>query len=219
MAAKSPRAFPNLTVLSHPLIQHKLTILRDKRTSTRDFKQLVNEIAMLMAYEVTKDLPLEPVEIETPLEKMSGSQVAGKKLTLVPILRAGLGMVEGISQLIPSARVGHIGLYRNHDTLQPVDYYFKIPSGEADRAFFLLDPMLATGGSAVAAVTALVRAGAPVQRIRFMCLVCAPEGVQAMLDAHPKVPVYTASLDRELNSKGYILPGLGDAGDRLFGTR
>jgi len=179
----------------------------------------VNEIAMLMAYEVTKDLPLEPVEIETPLEKTQGSQVAGKKLTLVPILRAGLGMVEGISQLIPSARVGHIGLYRNHDTLQPVDYYFKIPSGEADRAFFLLDPMLATGGSAVAAVSALARAGAPLQRIRFMCLVSAPEGVKAMLAAHPTVPVYTASLDRELNSKGYILPGLGDAGDRLFGTR
>ncbi len=211
------REFPNLTVLSHPLIQHKLTILRDKRTSTRDFKQLVNEIAMLMAYEVTKDLPLEPVEIETPLEKMTGRQVAGKKLTLVPILRAGLGMVEGISQLIPSARVGHIGLYRDHSTLQPVDYYFKIPSGEADRAFFLLDPMLATGGSAVAAVSALERAGA--QRIRFLCLVSAPEGVKAMLDAHPKVPIYTASLDRQLNSKGYILPGLGDAGDRLFGTR
>ena len=219
MARAAAQPFPNLTVLSHPLIQHKLTILRDKRTSTRDFKQLVNEIAMLMAYEVTKDLPLEPVEIETPLEKMNGSQVAGKKLTLVPILRAGLGMVEGISQLIPSARVGHIGLYRNHDTLQPVDYYFKIPSGEADRAFFLLDPMLATGGSAVAAVSALVRAGAPVQRVRFMCLVAAPEGVRAMADAHPQVPVYTASLDRELNSKGYILPGLGDAGDRLFGTR
>src|ERR1700758_1612243 len=172
------RQFPNLTVLSHPLIQHKLTILRDKRTSTRDFKQLVNEIAMLMAYEVTKDLPLEPVEIETPLEKTTGSQVAGKKLTLVPILRAGLGMVEGISQLIPSARVGHIGLYRDHATLQPVDYYFKIPSGEADRAFFLLDPMLATGGSAVAAVTALKQAGAT--RIRFLCLVAAPEGVRAL---------------------------------------
>jgi len=215
----SPQQFPNLTVLSHPLIQHKLTILRDKRTSTRDFKLLVNEIAMLMAYEVTKDLPLESVDIETPLEKAAGSQVAGKKLTLVPILRAGLGMVEGISQLIPSARVGHIGLYRNHDTLQPVDYYFKIPSGEADRSFFLLDPMLATGGSAVAAVNALTRAGAPVQRIRFLCLVCAPEGVTAMLDAHPQVPVYTAALDRELNAKGYILPGLGDAGDRLFGTR
>ena len=160
MASASTRDFPNLTVLSHPLIQHKLTILRDKRTSTRDFKQLVNEIATLMAYEVTKDLPLEAVEIETPLERTTGSQVAGKKLTLVPILRAGLGMVEGISQLIPSARVGHIGLYRDHSTLQPVDYYFKIPSGEADRAFFLLDPMLATGGSAVAAVSALTAATA-----------------------------------------------------------
>lgn len=219
MARGTPPQFPNLTVLSHPLIQHKLTILRDKRTSTRDFKLLVNEIAMLMAYEVTKDLPLESVEIETPLEKTAGSQVAGKKLTLVPILRAGLGMVEGISQLIPSARVGHIGLYRNHDTLQPVDYYFKIPSGEADRSFFLLDPMLATGGSAVAAVTALTRAGASLQRIRFLCLVSAPEGIKAMLEAHPMVPIYTAALDRELNAKGYILPGLGDAGDRLFGTR
>src|SRR6266550_2897016 len=209
MASVSSRDFPNLTVLSHPLIQHKLSILRDKRTSTRDFKQLVNEIAMLMAYEVTKDLPLEPVEIETPLEKMTGSQVAGKKLTLVPILRAGLGMVEGISQLIPSARVGHIGLYRNHDTLQPVDYYFKIPSGEADRAFFLLDPMLATGGSAVDAVAALKHAGA--KRIRFLCIVAAPPGVQALYRAHPDVPVYAAALDRELNAKGYILPGLGDA--------
>jgi uracil phosphoribosyltransferase len=209
--------FANLTVLAHPLIQHKVTLLRDRRTTTRDFKQLVNEIAMLMAYEVTKDLPLEPVEIDTPLERMQGQQVAGKKLTLVPILRAGLGMVEGIAQLIPSARVGHIGLYRDHDTLEPVDYYFKIPSGEHDRDFFVLDPMLATGGSAVAAVTALKRAGA--QRIRFLCLVSAPAGVRRMLDAHPEVPVYTAALDRALNDKGYILPGLGDAGDRLFGTR
>lgn len=209
--------YPNLTVLSHPLIQHKLTILRDKRTSTRDFKQLVNEIAMLMAYEVTQDIALEPIEIETPLEHATGVQVAGKKLTLVPILRAGLGMVEGISQLIPSARVGHIGLYRDHETLQPVDYYFKIPSGEQDRAFFVLDPMLATGGSAVAAVTALKKAGAA--RIRFLCLVAAPAGVRALGAAHPDVPVYTAALDRTLNEKGYILPGLGDAGDRLFGTR
>jgi uracil phosphoribosyltransferase len=207
--------FANLTVLAHPLIQHKITLLRDKRTPTRDFKQLVNEIAMLMAYEVTKDLPVEPVEIETPLERTQGHQVAGKKLTLVPILRAGLGMVEGIAQLIPSARVA-IGLYRSRQ-LEPVDYYFKIPSGEHDRDFFVLDPMLATGGSAVAAVTALKRAGA--QRIRFLCLVSAPDGVRRMLDAHPDVPVYTAALDRALNDKGYILPGLGDAGDRLFGTR
>jgi len=211
------QTFPNLTILRHPLIQHKLTLLRDKRTSTRDFKLLASEIAMLMAYEVTKDLPLEPIEIDTPLERTTGAQVAGKKLTLVPILRAGLGMVEGIAQLIPSARVGHIGLYRDHDTLQPVDYYFKIPAGEQSRDFFVLDPMLATGGSAVAAVAALKKAGA--SRIRFLCLVAAPPGVQAMLSAHPDVPVFTAALDRQLNDKGYILPGLGDAGDRLFGTR
>ncbi|HEX6090583.1 MAG TPA: uracil phosphoribosyltransferase [Gemmatimonadales bacterium] len=210
-------SLPNLTVLAHPLIQHKLTLLRDRETTTRDFKQLVNEIAMLMAYEVTKDLALEPVEIETPLERMTGRQVAGKKLTLVPILRAGLGMVDGVAQLIPSARVGHIGLYRDHDSLQPVDYYFKIPSDEMERDFFILDPMLATGGSAVAAVGALKRAGA--KRIRFLCLVAAPEGVRRLHDAHPDVPVFAAALDRELDARGYILPGLGDAGDRLFGTR
>lgn len=209
--------FPNLTVLTHPLIQHKLTLLRDRETTTRDFKQLVSEMAMLMGYEVTKDLPTEPVEIDTPLERMTGTQVSGKKLTLVPILRAGLGMVEGVAQLIPSARVGHIGLYRDHDSLKPVDYYFKIPGDEVERDFIVLDPMLATGGSAVAAVTALKEAGA--RRIRFLCLVAAPAGVQRMLEAHPEVPVYTAALDRELNQKGYILPGLGDAGDRLFGTR
>lgn len=209
--------FPNLTVLDHPLIQHKLSILRDRRTSTRDFKQLVSEIAMLMAYEVTKDLPTEELDIETPMEAMKGRQVSGKKLTLVPILRAGLGMVEGIAQLIPSARVGHIGLYRDHDTLKPVDYYFKIPGAEVARDFFVLDPMLATGGSAVAAVSALRGAGA--RRLRFLCLVAAPEGVGRMLEAHPDVPIFTAALDRELNSQGYILPGLGDAGDRLFGTR
>jgi uracil phosphoribosyltransferase len=214
MAAPS---FPNLTVLGHPLIQHKLSILRDRDTSTRDFKQLVSEIAMLMAYEVTKDLSTEQVNIETPLERTTGRQVAGKKLTLVPILRAGLGMVEGIAQLIPSARVGHIGLYREHDTLKPVDYYFKIPSSEVERDFFVLDPMLATGGSAVAAVAALKEAGA--RRIRFLCLVAAPEGVTRMLDAHPDVPIFAAALDRQLNEHGYILPGLGDAGDRLFGTR
>jgi uracil phosphoribosyltransferase len=211
------RRFANLTVLDHPLVRHKLTLLRDRRTGSRDFKQLVNEIAMLMAYEVTKDLPTEPVAIETPLETMNGAQVSGKKVTLVPILRAGLGMVEGIAQLIPSARVGHIGLYRDHDTLEPVDYYFKIPAGdEHDRTFFVLDPMLATGGSATAAIAALKKAGA--RRLRLICLVAAPEGVQAMLAQHPDVPVFAAALDRELNAKGYILPGLGDAGDRLFGT-
>jgi uracil phosphoribosyltransferase len=208
---------PNLIVVEHPLIQHKLSLLRDRETSTRDFKQLVSEIAMLMAYEATKDLATEPVEIETPLERMTGRQVSGKKLTLVPILRAGLGMVDGIAQLVPSARVGHIGLYRDHDTLKPVDYYFKIPAAEVERDFYVLDPMLATGGSAVAAVSALKDAGA--RRIRFLSLVSAPEGVRRMLEAHPDVPIYTAALDRELDARGYILPGLGDAGDRLFGTR
>jgi uracil phosphoribosyltransferase len=211
------RTFANLTVLDHPLIRHKLTLLRDRRTRPRDFKQLVNEIAMLMAYEVTKDLTTRAVEVDTPLERMEGVEVEGKKLTIVPILRAGLGMVDGIAHLIPSARVGHIGLYRDHDTLEPVDYYFKIPAGdEQDRTFFVLDPMLATGGSATAAMSALKKVGA--KRLRFMCIVAAPEGVQAMLTAHPDVPVYAAALDRQLNAKGYILPGLGDAGDRLFGT-
>ena len=209
--------FPNLTVLDHPLVQHKLAKLRDRETTTRDFKALVNEIAMLMAYEATKHLTLETIEVETPLERTLGHVVAGKKLALVPILRAGLGMVDGITQLIPNARVGHIGLYRNHDTLEPVDYYFKIPGEEEDRTFFVLDPMLATGGSAVQAVTALKTAGA--KRIRFLCVVASPEGVNRMLDAHPDVPIYAAALDRELNDQGYILPGLGDAGDRLFGTR
>ena len=208
--------FPNLTVISHPLIQHKLTILRAKETSPRDFKSLVTEIATLMAYEATKDLPLTELTVETPLERFEGRQLAGRKVALVPILRAGLGMVEGIAQLIPTARVGHIGLYRNHDTLEPVDYYFKIPGNEEDRFFFVLDPMLATGGSATQAVSALKKAGA--KRIRFLCLVAAPEGVRRMQAVHPDVAIFTAALDRELNDKGYILPGLGDAGDRLFGT-
>jgi uracil phosphoribosyltransferase len=209
--------FPNLTVVAHPLVQHKLTRLRDRTTGTRDVKALVSEISMLMAYEATKDLPLEDVSVETPLERTTGRHLAGKKLALVPILRAGLGMVDGITQLVPHARVGHIGLYRDHDTLQPVDYYFKVPGSEEDRLFLVLDPMLATGGSACQAVTALKDAGAT--RIRFLCLVAAPEGVRRMLDRHPDAPVYTAALDRGLNAKGYILPGLGDAGDRLFGTQ
>ncbi len=208
---------PNLTVLSHPLIQHKLSLLRDRNTATKDFKQLVNEIATLMTYEVTRDLNTEPVVVATPLETMTGQRVDGKRLTLVPILRAGLGMVDGIAQLIPSARVGHVGLYRNESTLQPVSYYFKVPVHEGGREFFVLDPMLATGGSAVAAVAALKEAGAV--RIRFLCLVAAPTGVQAMYMAHPDVPIFAAALDRELNESGYIVPGLGDAGDRLFGTK
>jgi uracil phosphoribosyltransferase len=209
--------FPNLTILGHPLIKHKLHVLRDKRTPVKDFRDLVSEIAMLMFYEVTKDLPTEPVELDTPLEHMTGEKVAGKKLSLVPILRAGLGMVDGILSLVPAARVGHIGLYRDHETLEPVDYYFKVPSAQEQRDFFLLDPMLATGGSAAAACTTLKRDGA--RSIRLLCIVAAPEGVQRMLDAHPDVPVYVAALDRQLNEHGYILPGLGDAGDRLFGTR
>jgi uracil phosphoribosyltransferase len=209
--------FPNLTVLDHPLIQHKLAVLRDKETSKKTFRALVDEISMLMGYEVTKDIKLQDVAIETPLERMTARKVSGKKLTLVPILRAGLGMVEGILRLMPSVRVGHIGLYREHDTLQPVDYYFKIPRESESRDFIVLDPMLATGGSAVAAVNSLKKNGAT--RVRFVCIVAAPEGVQTMLNAHPDVHIYTAALDRQLNDHGYIVPGLGDAGDRLFGTR
>lgn len=214
---QTSHGFPTLRIVSHPLVQHKLGILRDKDTPTKIFKELVDELAMLMAYEVTSDLSLEPAEIETPLERTMVQRMSGKKLTLVPILRAGLGMVEGIYRLVPGARVGHIGLYRDHDTLQPVDYYFKVPSDVAERDFIVLDPMLATGGSAAAAVSSLKRAGAT--RIKFICLVAAPEGVKKLAQAHPDVVVYCASLDRELNRVGYILPGLGDAGDRLFGTK
>lgn len=210
-------SYPNLTVIEHPLVQHKLSVLREKNTSKKTFRALVDEISMLMGYEVTKDLPLESVRIETPLEEMDARQVSGKKLTLVPVLRAGLGMVEGMLRLMPSVRVGHIGLYRDHDTLQPVDYYFKIPPDVEARDFILLDPMLATGGSSVAAVDSLKKSGAT--RVRLVCIVAAPEGVQKMLEAHPDVQIFTASLDRGLNEHGYILPGLGDAGDRLFGTR
>ncbi|HSA55267.1 MAG TPA: uracil phosphoribosyltransferase [Gemmatimonadaceae bacterium] len=209
--------YPNLTCINHPLVRHKLTLLRRRDTPTKIFKELVEELAMLMAYEATSDLPLERIVVETPLESATGWQVSGKKLTLVPILRAGLGMVEGILRLVPAARVGHIGLYRDHDTLKPVDYYFKVPGDAAEREFLVLDPMLATGGSAASAVSSLKRAGAT--RIRFLCLVAAPEGVRRLLDDHPDVGIIAAALDRELNAQGYILPGLGDAGDRLFGTR
>jgi uracil phosphoribosyltransferase len=209
--------FPNLTVVEHPLIRHKLAVLRSRDTSKKTFRALVDEISMLMGYEVTKDLPMQPVEIETPLESMTAEMVSGKKLTLVPVLRAGLGMVDGMLRLMPSVRVGHVGLYRDHETLQPVDYYFKIPGDVEAREFLVLDPMLATGGSASAAVASLKRSGA--QRVRLLCLVAAPEGVQRMLQDHPDVHIHTAALDRELNAQGYILPGLGDAGDRLFGTR
>lgn len=208
--------FPNLTVLDHPLIQHKLSHLRSVDTPKKGFKELVDEIAMLMAFEVTRSLQLEDVQVTTPLERVTCQRLKGKKLVLVPILRAGLGMVEGILRLVPGARVGHIGLYRDEETLEPVEYYCKVPPHPGDRTFIVLDPMLATGGSASAAVTLLKERGAV--SIRFMCLVAAPEGVERMHADHPSMPIYTAALDRELNDKGYILPGLGDAGDRLFGT-
>ncbi len=210
-------AHANLVVIDHPLVQHKIGVLRDRRTSKKVFRELVDEIAMLMVYEATSDLPLGSAEIDTPLERTRVARMSGKKLTLVPILRAGLGMVEGVLRLVPSARVGHIGMYRDHETLQPVPYYFKIPPEPEAREFIVLDPMLATGGSASAAVSRLKEAGAG--RIRFMCLVAAPEGVERMERDHPDVQVYAAALDRCLNDSGYILPGLGDAGDRLFGTR
>ena len=209
--------FPTLTVLKHPLIHHKLSLLRDKTTPKKRFKELVDEIAMLMAYEATRGLETEEVEIETPLETTTCQRIRGKKLVLVPILRAGLGMVEGILRLIPSARVGHVGLYRDEDTLEPVEYYFKVPPEGEVRHFILLDPMLATGGSASAAVHVLKKRGAA--GIRFMCIVAAPEGVRRFAADHPDVPIFTAALDRELNEIGYIVPGLGDAGDRLFGTK
>lgn len=209
-------SFPNLVVVDHPLLRHKMTLLRDVSTSKKTFKELVDEMAMLMAYEVTADIPTTACEVETPLERTTGERVDGEHLTLIPILRAGLGMVEGVLRLMPTMRVGHIGLQREHETLKPVDYYFKIPPNPEDRNFIVTDPMLATGGSASAAVGFLKRSGA--REIRLMCIVAAPEGVQKMLEDHPDVKVYTAVLDRELNGLGYILPGLGDAGDRLFGT-
>lgn len=209
--------FENFSIVSHPLIEHKLTFIRDLNTSKKEFKELINEVAMLMAYEITKDFPLEEVEITTPICKTKGKVLAGKKLVLVPILRAGIGMVDGILNLVPSARVGHIGLYRDENTLQPVSYYFKIPTSSEDRDFILIDPMLATGGSAVAAVDMLKSSG--VKSIRFMCLIAAPEGVKRFCSAHPDIKVYAAALDERLNEKGYIVPGLGDAGDRLFGTK
>lgn len=207
--------FPNLTVLDHPLIQHKITLLRSQDTGKKLFRELLDELATLMAYEVTRDLALEEVEIRTPLERMVGRQIAGWKVVVVPILRAGLGMVDGFLRVLPSARVGHVGLYRNEETLEPVEYYFKTPEPEG-REFILVDPMLATGGSATAAVEFLKERG--VMNLRLLCVVAAPEGVERMLATHPEVPIFTGALDRGLNDVGYIVPGLGDAGDRLFGT-
>jgi uracil phosphoribosyltransferase len=207
---------PNLLVTRHPLLQHKVSLLRSVDTPKKLFKELIDEIAQLLAYEVTADLATRPRTVETPLEPMEGARVDGANIVVVPVLRAGLGMVEGILALIPTARVGHIGLQRDHDTLEPADYYFKVPPGVENSLHIVTDPMLATGGSASAAVAFLKGRGA--KSIRLMVIVAAPEGVQRMYDDHPDVPVYSAALDRELNEKGYILPGLGDAGDRLFGT-
>lgn len=206
-----------LHVINHPLIQHKLTIMRDIRTSTKDFRELLEEISCLMGYEITRDLPLSDVEIETPLEKTIAKEVSGKKLAIVPILRAGLGMVDGLLSLVPVARVGHIGLYRDPESHLPVEYYCKLPPDIENRIVIVVDPMLATGGSASDALTMLKQRGC--KTIKLMCLVSAPEGVEKVQADHPDVDIYTASVDRELNSHAYILPGLGDAGDRLFGTK
>ncbi len=205
-----------LIVVDHPLITHKLSIMRNKKTGSKDFRELLEEIAMLMGYELTRDLPLEDVQIETPLTKMDAKMISGKKLAIVPILRAGLGMVDGLLSLIPVAKVGHIGLYRDPETHLPVEYYCKLPPDISDRVVILVDPMLATGGSAVDALTMLKKRGCT--NIRFMCLVAAPEGVEKVQKAHPDVNIYTASLDECLNEHAYIVPGLGDAGDRIFGT-
>ena len=209
----------NFHVLDHPLIQHKLTMIRQKDCGTKVFREVVNEISMLMAYEVSRDLPLEDVEIETPLVKTTLKTLAGKKVAIIPILRAGLGMVDGILELIPAAKIGHVGMYRDHDTLQPVEYFVKLPSDISERQLFVVDPMLATGGSAVAAIDALLKRGAHPQSIKFCCLVAAPEGVKVLQEAHPEIDIYAAALDERLNENGSILPGLGDAGDRLFGTK
>lgn len=207
----------NVYVLDHPLIQHKLTYIRDKNTGSKYFRELVEEVAMLMAYEVTRDLPLEDAEIETPICRTKTKMISGKKLGLIPILRAGLGMVDGILKLVPAARVGHIGLYRDPQTLKPVEYYCKLPADIAERDLILIDPMLATGGSACAGIEFLKEKGA--NNIKLMCLIAAPEGIALVQKEHPDVDIYTAAVDEKLNDHGYIVPGLGDAGDRLFGTK
>lgn len=204
-------------VFDHPLIQHKLSYIRDARTGTKEFRELVDEVGMLMAYEVTRDLELQDVEIPTPVTKMTAKRLAGKKLAIVPILRAGLGMTDGVLSLVPAARVGHIGLYRDPETLEAVEYFAKMPQDIDERQIIVVDPMLATGASAIEAISSLKKRGA--KSIRFMCLIAAPEGVEKMQEAHPDVDIYIAALDEKLNDKAYITPGLGDAGDRLFGTK
>ena len=203
-------------VMDHPLIQHKLTFLRDKNTGSKEFRELVGEIAMLMCYEATRELPLEETTIETPMGKAKTKVIAGRKLAFVPILRAGLGMVDGVLEMVPAAKVGHIGLYRDHETLQPVEYYSKLPLDINERDVIVLDPMLATGGSAIDAI-AIIKRSHP-KSIRFMCIIAAPEGIKALTEAHPDVEVFCAAVDDHLNEVGYIVPGLGDAGDRIFGT-
>lgn len=204
-------------VMDHPLIQHKLTIIRDKNCGTKVFREVVDEITMLMAYDVARDMPLKDVEIETPIAKTTVKTLAGKKVAIVPILRAGIGMVDGIMKLIPAAKIGHIGMYRDEKTLEPHEYFVKLPADIDQRQIFVVDPMLATGGSSIMAIDALKKRGAT--NIKFVCLVAAPEGVKALRKAHPDVDIYTAALDDHLNKDGYIVPGLGDAGDRLFGTK
>lgn len=206
-----------VTVMEHPLIQHKIGIIRREDTGSKDFRQMISEIAMLMCYEATRDLKLQDVTIQTPICETTVKELQGKKLAVVPILRAGLGMVDGMLQMIPAAKVGHIGLYRDPDTLEPVEYYCKLPADSAEREVFVVDPMLATGGSSVAAIQMLKDKG--VQHIRFMCIIAAPEGVKRMQKEHPDVDMYIGSLDEHLNDHGYIVPGLGDAGDRIFGTK
>ncbi len=207
----------NVNVMTHPLIQHKVTLIRSVETGTKDFRQLLEEIALLMGYEITRDLPLEDVKVQTPLVEAVGKQIAGKKVGIVPILRAGLGMVNGLLELMPMAKVGHVGMYRDPETLKPVEYYCKLPSDLSERRIIVTDPMLATGGSAAAAISLLKEKGA--KEIQLMCLVAAPEGVEVVNKAHPDVRIYVAALDEKLNDHGYILPGLGDAGDRIFGTK
>ena len=201
----------------HPLIQHKITLIRDKNTGAKEFRELVDEIAMLMAYEVTRDLPLEEVEVETPIEKAKSNVISGKKLGVVPILRAGLGMLDGVLKLIPTAKVGHVGLYRDPETLEPVEYYCKMPTDVSERDLIVVDPMLATGGSASAAIK-FIKEREP-RSIKFMCLIAAPEGIERLQQEHPDLNIYSAAIDEKLNDHAYIIPGLGDAGDRLYGTK
>jgi uracil phosphoribosyltransferase len=207
----------NVHLIDHPLVQHKLTLMRNKEVSTNSFRRLLNELASLMTYEVTRDMPMQEIEVETPLEKMKSRVIDGKKLVFVSILRAGTGILDGMLQVVPGARVGHIGLYRDPKTLTAVEYYFKMPQAMADRDVIVVDPMLATGNSAIAAVDRIKELQP--KSIKFVCLLTCPEGVAAMQGAHPDVPIYTAAIDRQLNDHGYILPGLGDAGDRIFGTK